>query len=151
MSAVTDIIDTAKERAGITSDNALAIRMEVTRAAVSAWRNGKAYPDEVSCAKLADLAGLRLNHVLGTIGEARAISREAKAVWRRLASAAAVVLAVLLTGAPNRADALIAGANRTALPQMNQTSALYIMRRMKRSLRRFFVGIHPIFNRLRAA
>jgi transcriptional regulator with XRE-family HTH domain len=87
---VIELLDAAKAAIGVESDNALAIEMGYTRGAVSNWRNGKAYPDEIACAKLADMVGLPLHQVLGAIGEQRAISREAKAVWRRLATAATV-------------------------------------------------------------
>ena len=87
---VIDLLDHAKAAAGATSDNQFAGVLGVSRQAVSTWRKGGAYPDEVTCAKLAELTGLSLAKVLGIVGEARAISKEAKAVWRKLATAAAV-------------------------------------------------------------
>lgn len=55
------------------------------------------------CAKIAEITGIPLARVLGIVGEARAISREEKAVWRRLASAAAVLL-MLLPALPSEAS-----------------------------------------------
>lgn len=75
----------------------LARALGVEPSAVSNWRNGRALPDTVSCGKLADMTGLPVARVVGMIGEARAISRDEKAVWRRVKAAAAVAwLAVAL-------------------------------------------------------
>ena len=60
---------------------------------------------EAAPATLAGLTGEPLAKVLGIVGEARAISREEKAVWRKLA-ATAVLLAVGMLGtlpAPSQA------------------------------------------------
>lgn len=95
METVTELLDQAKKSAGLTSDNQLALHLKVTRTSVSTWRNGRGAPDAVSCAKIAEITGIPLARVLGIVGEARAISREEKAVWRRLASAAIVVVSLL--------------------------------------------------------
>lgn len=103
MESVTELLDKTKEMCGIESDNQLAIRLKVTRTSVSTWRNGRGQPDAVSCAKIAEITGIPLARVLGIVGEARAISREEKAVWRRLASAAAILL-MLLPALPSQAS-----------------------------------------------
>lgn len=95
---IGELLDAARNKAQVGTDMALATRLGVGRAAVSAWRTGVRLPDEVAAAKLADLAGEPLVRVLGMIGENRAISREAKAVWRRLASAAAILLGIVAGG-----------------------------------------------------
>ncbi len=88
-----ELLDQAKARAGLSSDSALAAGLGVTKQAVSNWRHGNKLPDAVACEKLAVLSGIPLARVLGIVGEARAISIAEKRVWRKLASAAAVVLA----------------------------------------------------------
>lgn len=75
----------------------LAAALNVKPSAVSNWKHGRALPDEVSCAKIAELTSEPLARVLGIVGERRAISREAKAVWRRLATAAAVATLCVMT------------------------------------------------------
>lgn len=90
---ITNLLDRAKSAKAITSDNQLAKHLGISRQAVSSWRHGVSLPDPVACSKLADMAGIPLAQVLGIVGEARALSREEKAVWRRLATAAVVVLA----------------------------------------------------------
>ena len=113
---IGEILDLAKKRQGIRTDMALAEALDVSRSAVSSWRKGVQLPDAVRCAALAGLTGEPLARVLGIVGEARAISREEKSVWRKLAaSAAAVVLMLAATplAAPPRARG--AGSIRTHL------------------------------------
>lgn len=99
MSEVNKLLDKAREMRSLPSDNALALSMHVSRQRVSAWRHGTNYPDAVACARIAEMTGEPLARVLGIVGEARAVSREEKAVWHRLAVAAvlAVVAALPIT------------------------------------------------------
>lgn len=92
---VTDLLDAAKRAQGFSTDMALAKALGISRSAVSAWRNGVKTPDTVQCAALAGYTGLPLAQVLGIVGEARAISREEKAVWRKLAGSVALLLCAI--------------------------------------------------------
>jgi len=94
---VNSILDAAKKAQSLDTDMALAAAIGVKRAAVSGWRNGNRLPDPVACAALAGLTGIPLAKVLGVVGEARAISREEKSVWRKLAASAAML--ALMVGA----------------------------------------------------
>jgi len=69
---------------------ALADALGVGRSAVSGWRSGNRYPEPVVCAALAHMAGEPLAKVIGVVGEARAVCRREKAVWRALATSAAM-------------------------------------------------------------
>lgn len=91
------LLDKAKEVRSLSTDAELAKAMGVSKQAMSGWRNGARLPDPVASATLAGLTGEPLAKVLGIVGEARAISREEKSVWRKLAASAAVV--VLLVSA----------------------------------------------------
>lgn len=92
---VNFLLDKAKEVCGASYDKDLAPRLGVRPTAISNYRKGVSHPDAVVCATLAGLTGIPLARVLGIIGEARAISREEKAVWRKLAATAmALCLAV---------------------------------------------------------
>lgn len=88
---IRDLLDLAKKSQGFSTDMALAKGLGISRSAVSSWRNGISTPDTVQCAALAGYTGLPLAQVLGIVGEARAISREEKAVWRKLAATAAML------------------------------------------------------------
>ncbi len=61
---------------------------------MSNWRNEQNTPDVITCQKLAEITGMPLVKIIGIAGEARAISREEKAVWRKVAGA--VMMAVML-------------------------------------------------------
>lgn len=95
MTELNKLLDKIKESRSLASDNALAGLLGVTRGSVSNWRHGKNYPDTVQCAAIAGFTGEPLARVLGIVGEARAINREEKQVWRRLAASAAAVVIVL--------------------------------------------------------
>lgn len=97
MNTVLELIDFSKAKIGVDSDNQLAARLKLTRGAVSRWRTGNGYPDAIACEKIAGITGVPLARVLGIVGEARAISREEKAVWRRLASAAAIACLMVVS------------------------------------------------------
>lgn len=97
---IQSLLDQAKARQELATDKALAEALGVTKQAVSNWRHGTKTPDPVACGKLAVLSGEPLARVLGLVGEARAISREEKAVWRRLGAAAAIVLATGIAALP---------------------------------------------------
>ena len=93
MDAQNKVVDKAIKACSPPTARALSEFLGVTESAVSNWRNGRALPDPVSCDKIARLTGESLAHVLGVVGEARAISSAEKAVWRKLAAAACLVLA----------------------------------------------------------
>lgn len=95
MTELNKLLDKIKESRSLASDNALAGLLGVTRGSVSNWRHGKNYPDTVQCAAIAGFTGEPLARVLGIVGEARAINREEKQVWRRLAASAAAIVVVL--------------------------------------------------------
>lgn len=90
------LLDKCKKASKATTDMALADALGVGRAAVSKYRKGLSHPDAVVCARIAELSGEPLARVLGIVGEERAISREEKQVWRRLATAAAICFVALL-------------------------------------------------------
>ena len=99
---VAELVEATKEAAGCTTYTALAKRLSTTSGSVSNWRVGRNFPDTVTCEKIAEITGIPLARVLGIVGEARAISREEKAVWRRLASAAAIA-GIMLVAHPAEA------------------------------------------------
>lgn len=123
MPPVDELLDKCKKVRSIASDNALAQALGITRQTVSQWRAGKTYPDAVRCAEIAQITGLPLGKVLGIVGEARAISREEKAVWRKLAGlAASLLMALFLPVGKTEASQALAG-----LTSLNPGNSLYIM------------------------
>ncbi|WP_425510971.1 DUF3693 domain-containing protein [Xanthomonas chitinilytica] len=118
---VNSLLDQAKEACGVSYDKDLAPRLGVRPSAISNYRKGVSHPDAVVCATLAGLTGVPLARVLGVIGEARAISREEKAVWRKLAATAMALVMAMGLALPGHAQAATAG--------VDAQSEVYIMRK----------------------
>ena len=132
---VQELLDSAKSAQKLTTDKALADALGVTKQAVSNWRKGVSLPDTVVCATLAGLTGIPLARVLGIVGEARAISREEKAVWRKLAASVGVALIAVLATLPSVAHATTGAvqAAHTAYPLLGEAVTLCIMRNQRRA------------------
>lgn len=119
---VNFLLDKAKEVCGVEYDKDLAPRLGVKPSAISNYRKNVSHPDPVVCATLAGLTGIPLAKVLGVIGEARAISREEKAVWRKLAATAMMVMLLVGTLMPVHAKA--SQIQQLARPE---STSMYIM------------------------
>lgn len=120
MQDINSLLDACKVAAGAGSDNQLAAALGVGRSAISNYRHGRALPDPVVCATIAGLSGIPLARVLGIVGEARAISREEKAVWRKLAATAMALCLAVGFALPHKAHAAVSG--------FESAHAVYIMR-----------------------
>ena len=128
MDELNKLLDRIKETRSLPSDNALAKVLGVTRGSVSNWRHGKNYPDTVQCAAIAGFTGEPLARVLGIVGEARAISREEKAVWHKLAASAAALFVVLGATTLPGVGARDAQAGEQSASGHEKAAGLYIMR-----------------------
>ncbi|APP74226.1 hypothetical protein BJD12_01960 [Xanthomonas vesicatoria ATCC 35937] len=106
MQSVAELLDAIKERRNLTTDSALAAALGVSRQTVNNWRQGRNTPDPVACATIAGLTGEPLALVMGIAGEQRAISREEKAVWRKLAATAMTLAIGVSLALPVRAEAV---------------------------------------------
>jgi transcriptional regulator with XRE-family HTH domain len=94
MSTINALLDKAKERRSIASDNALAAVFDVKRQTVSKWRNGDAYPSEEHIARLAEMAEMDQGLCLIKVQAERASGRAADALMnavRKLESLAATL------------------------------------------------------------
>ncbi|XQA71416.1 DUF3693 domain-containing protein [Xanthomonas sacchari] len=105
MSTVDGLLDAAKKAVNASNDTELAKALGIRPAAVSNYRRGVSLPNAVVCATLAGLTGEPLAKVLGIVGEARAISSDEKAVWRKLAATAMAVLLCVGAAVPEVAKA----------------------------------------------
>lgn len=126
------MLDQAKAGSGAATDMAFAEKLGVTRQAVSTWRKGNAYPDAVSCEKIAVFSGIPLNQVLGIVGEARAISEQEKRVWRKLAAAMFVALVITLP---------TAAASKLPTNGQSLCTLCEVLARMRRDIARHFVTL----------
>ena len=109
MKTISDLLDGIKELRNLETDSALAAALGVSRQTVNNWRQGRNTPDAVACATIAGLSGEPLQVVIGIAGEQRAVSREEKAVWRRLAGLTTLLLVGVLGSLPSPAQAATAG------------------------------------------
>ncbi|HIE5879874.1 DUF3693 domain-containing protein [Stenotrophomonas maltophilia] len=115
MQTVTDLIDAARKALNVSSDAEFARQLGVSRGTIANWKSGYSLPDTVMCATLAGLTGLPLARVLGIVGEARAVSREEKAVWRKLAATAMALCLAVGFALPHKAHAAVSGIDKSAV------------------------------------
>lgn len=98
MAVVATLMDKARQKRGIPSDNALAGALGRSRQVVSQWRSGDAYPDEELIVALAEMAGDNPAEWLVAVKAVRSDGKAGK-VWaalaKRLGAAAAVVLCAI--------------------------------------------------------
>lgn len=109
MKTVTDLIDEARKELNVSSDAEFARQLGVSRGTIANWKSGYSLPDTVMCATLAGLTGMPLARVLGIVGEARAVSREEKAVWRKLAATALALAIGVGFASPRDVQAAVGG------------------------------------------
>lgn len=69
MTKIYSLVQLAKAKQGITSDNAFAIQNGFTRAHINNWKAGLASPSAVNYLKLAKAAGLDIDQALSYIEE----------------------------------------------------------------------------------
>lgn len=105
---VNFLLDKAKMVCGVEFDKDLAPRLGVKPTSISNYRKGVSLPDPVVCATLAGLTGEPLAKVIGIVGEARAISSDEKAVWRKLAATAMTLALGVSFTLPARAQDVVA-------------------------------------------
>lgn len=95
---IGELLDEARKATGARTDTELAKKLGVTANSVSNYRSGYSLPKAAVCERLAKITGKKPLSVIAIVEEQRAISTEDKAVWRRLASAAALLLSVGVLG-----------------------------------------------------
>lgn len=113
-------LDAAKKKLGITSDYALAPRLELSRAAISKLRTGIAIMSNTTAAKLAEILELDLVKVIADAELERGTNDE---LWMRIAKkvAAVAVFAIGASITPAPADAAA-----SALPSSLRIPVYYV-------------------------
>lgn len=104
MDTENKLLDKVREACSIPSDNALSMKLGVTRALVSHWRKGRSPLPDATIAQLCAMAKLDGAEWLAAIHAERATDARERALWvsmlDRLRPAAVVAgLAILLVGA----------------------------------------------------
>ncbi|BCB27287.1 hypothetical protein SKTS_21730 [Sulfurimicrobium lacus] len=108
--AIDTLLDEAKEKSRITSDNALALRIGVKKQTISRYRKGLSTPDDYAKSRIADLTGRSLQEVIARIELENEPNEEKRRYWenffKRLGGvAASIVFAVTLIVTQRPADA----------------------------------------------
>lgn len=101
MSSTIDLLDKYKNACTLGSDNACAVKLGVSRQAVSKWRNGENHPDAETVAQMCDATGEPLAFWLPLIEAERARTPGSKKVWLRLAETASAVALMVSFGLLN--------------------------------------------------
>lgn len=128
MSIVATLLDKARARKGIASDNALAQHLGTNRQVVSQWRHGDSYPSEDNIAELAEMAG---DDPVQWLVAVKAVRSEGKArkAWTALAKRLAAVTAGIGVIALAYFQGDVPGALMALVP-VAVTDPLYIMRNL---------------------
>ena len=99
MNAIEKLLNEAKAKAGITSDNALAIEIGITRASICDYRKKRSTPDIFVMSRLADLTGRPIEQVIALVEIEKEQPEEKRKYWenfyKRLGGVAASILAVV--------------------------------------------------------
>lgn len=95
MSASLDLLDKYKKACNVTSDNACAVQLGLSRSTVSLWRNGKGHPEADTVERMCEATGESLARWLPLVEAERARTPSARKAWLRLAQVAATITLVV--------------------------------------------------------
>lgn len=138
------LLDLARERAGIPSDYRIAKLLSVAQQTVSNWRHGRAWPTLLQVFKLAEWAGIEPALAVAEIERYRTECQgreEQASAWRQVLEklggiAAAVIVSVGLgglTGVANPASARVAGEHGGSSAAVDRS--IHSARKRRRSTR----------------
>lgn len=96
MKSTVQYLDEVRERLQLPSDYAAAKALGVTRAAVSKYRLGHSLPDDLVCARIAEILGVETLEVIAAINYQRSKSDDARALWESIWGKAAGAIALNL-------------------------------------------------------
>lgn len=125
MQNTISLLDKYKQACRIDSDNACAVSLGITRAAVSRWRNGLGHPDADSVERMCIATGENLARWLPLIEAERARSPSVRKTWLKLAQAAAVLVLTVAAHPATATAAHHAGADSSA---RNPAASVYYVK-----------------------
>ena len=97
MKTTGEYLDAVKEKLDLPSDYATAKALGVTPSAVSKYRLGRSQPDDLVCARIADILGIEPMEVIAAMHFERSTDDRAKALWEGIWGKAAGAIALSLT------------------------------------------------------
>lgn len=104
MSHTTDLIDAIKRKRNLPSDYAAAKSLGLTTQAIGNYRANLSHADDRVAILLADELGLDRLKTIARINSERAKKPEDRAFWKRIAAAAATVIAIYMSMRPHTSD-----------------------------------------------
>lgn len=138
---ILELIEKAKEKAGLPSDYALAKAMAIERQVISQWKGGKRHPSNEEAVQLATLAGLDEMRVIAEIELRTAKNEKKRAFWEQFIerrgfaacmTMSALACSIMLTPEPAEAhESVLQLQNYTNFKTGNYANLLneiYIMR-----------------------
>lgn len=122
MDAINKLLEEAKDKAGLTSDYALANAMGIKKQTVSRYKLGLSTPDIYSMRRLADLTGKTLDEIAASIEIEKETDETKKEYWRNFYKRLGGVAASLLV------TMIVTSTYSEPTPLLNiDTNTLYIM------------------------
>jgi anti-sigma-K factor RskA len=116
MSHTTDLLERLKKLKNIESDYRTAKILGITHGTISNYRSGVSHADDRVAVLLADELGLDRFTTIARINAERAKKPEERAFWKRVATAAAFVMAVYTSISPSAANSQTLHSERDASP-----------------------------------
>lgn len=109
MNATNKYLDRCKAALAITSDYALAKALDVQTQRISNYRAERASADPEICIKIAEVLGIPPLTVIADVQREKARDAKTRDLWKKYSSAAAILLATLLsvTSARNAAASAV--------------------------------------------
>jgi len=128
MVTIEQLLTAAKSGAGIPSNYRLARVMGVSDNTLNRWQHARSLPDDITAAKLAEMAGMDPDFVVASMHAARAAEGTERSLWQRIAGrlekagalGAAAILSLFITGGPDAGASLGQAAETT--PVHNESS-----------------------------
>ncbi|EMN5130722.1 hypothetical protein RVV79_003849 [Burkholderia contaminans] len=129
MKTTVQYLDAVKRKLGLDSDYAAAKALCLTRAAISKYRLGRAFFDDMSAVRVAEILGIDPMEVISAANAERARDESARSFWVGVwgkatgatATAAVAVFMVGLAGAPSPAQSAPIRADVSSLLIMSNT------------------------------
>lgn len=117
MKTTGEYLDAVKAKLDLPSDYATAKALGVTRATMSRYRVAGACPDELVCARIADILGVEPIEVIAAAQFERSKDEQARALWESIwgkavgVTAASLMLAVVGLSVAPTSKAMVSGEN----------------------------------------
>lgn len=153
---IIDLLETAKNRANLSSDYALAKVLGIERQIISQWKKGKRHPSNEEAVKLATLAGLDEMRVIAEIELRTANSEKKKEFWKHYIESRGIaaclsmtVLAGSIALTPNPASAGVLQLRNYDAPYSAQKSSEILIMRFLAKRRKQITLYFPRNNRLK--